>query len=422
MFRTELEQVKQEAEQVVVGVQENSGATSQSLLRAYVPPQGMLEIVQQNNESDVSVTGGEEDLNDHETEFYEMEVSEVRTMDDTPYGFVAIPIVWSGGEVASLQLTESMEAEAENLELLRVVLLGVTILAFIPLFLSARLLSNVITKPIASLTQTMNSIRTGGTFQRIDTSKRSRDELYHMTETFNKMIDQLEANYTRQEQFVSNASHELKTPLTIIESYLSLLKRRGKNDEALFDESVDAALDEAKRMRELTQQLLLLSKQDEQWNMEWMDHDLNDLLQSTINAFEKAYERSVLYEATHSVTVKTDEQKVKQLLYIFMDNARKYSEAPLEVRLDRVEDQARITITDYGIGISKDHLGNVFDRFYQVDEARTRASGGYGLGLSLAQELARVLGAEIRLDSDVGKGTTATILLPLSYEGRGDER
>ncbi|ARI76338.1 sensor histidine kinase [Halobacillus mangrovi] len=416
MFNTELGQAKQEAEQVLAGVSENqSAAATQDLLRAYVPPGGMLQIVLENNESDATVTAGnEQDLIEQDTQFYQQEITDVRSIDDSPYAFVALPIVWTDGEVASLQMTESMEAEAENLELLRIVLLVVTLLAIIPLFISARVLSNLITKPITSLIQTMDHIRGSGQFQRIETPKQSKDELYQMTETFNQMIDQLEANYERQEQFVSNASHELKTPLTVIESYSSLLKRRGKNDEALFKESVEAIQSEAERMRKLTQQLLLLAKQDEHWNMEWEDHALSEILQSTINAFEKAYEREVVFEVTNGLTVKTDEHKLKQLLYIFMDNARKYSDSSVDVRMDRVGNKARIVITDHGIGISKGHLEKVFDRFYQVDEARSRASGGFGLGLSLAKELAHVLGAEIQLDSEIGHGTSATILLPLS--------
>ena len=171
------------------------------------------------------------------------------------------------------------------------------------------------------------------------------------------------------------------------------MKRRGGQDAALFKESVDAIQTEAGRMRELTQQLLLLAKQEEQWNMEWEVHDLNEILESTRNAFEKAYEREVTLETNGELKAKTDENKLKQLLYIFMDNARKYSDFPIEVSIERAGDKARIVITDYGIGISNDHLEKVFDRFYQVDEARSRTSGGFGLGLSLAKVLAQVLGA-----------------------------
>ncbi|KHE70154.1 cell wall metabolism sensor histidine kinase WalK, partial [Halobacillus sp. BBL2006] len=392
-----------------------NAAATQDLLRAYVPPDGMLQVVLQGGQSDETVTGGNhQELIDQETQFYQQEVTEVRSVEGTPFAFVAVPVIWTDGEVASLQLTESMEAEAETMELLRIVLLVVSLIAIVPLFISARILSNLITNPITSLIQTMNEIRGSGQFQRITPPKQSKDELYQMTEAFNQMIDQLASNYERQEQFVSNASHELKTPLTVIESYSSLLKRRGKNDEALFDESVEAIHSEAERMRELTQQLLLLAKQEEHWNMEWQHHSLTGILQSTVNAFEKAYQRDVRFEVNDEIELITDEQKLKQLLYIFMDNARKYSDDSIDVRVDQVGDKARVVITDSGIGISRDHLQKVFDRFYQVDEARTRSSGGFGLGLSLAKELAQVLGAEVQLDSEVEKGTKATILLPLS--------
>ncbi|SFM14284.1 sensor histidine kinase [Salibacterium qingdaonense] len=416
MFGTEMEQAGQEAEQVLTGINENQGAVpSQDLLRAYVPPEGMLNIVLQNGQSDVVVTGGNgQRLTGQKTRFYERSMTEVRWLEDTPYAFAAQPVVWKGGEVASLQLMESMETEAGNLALLRIVLLVVTVAALIPLFLSARVLSNLMTKPITSLIQTMNQIRQSGRFEQIEHSKQSKDELSQMTETFNEMIHQLETNYERQEQFVSNASHELKTPLTVIESYSSLLKRRGREDEALFYESVEAIQSEAERMRGLTQQLLLLARKDEEWNMEWGYHDVSGILQSIIHSFERAYERDVAFEGPEGVIVKTDEQKLKQLLYIFLDNARKYSDTPIEVQVVRSGDKAAIRITDDGIGIPKDQLNKVFDRFYQVDESRSRRSEGFGLGLSLAEELARALGSDIQLKSEVGQGTTAVIFLPLS--------
>ncbi|SFP30846.1 sensor histidine kinase [Salibacterium halotolerans] len=416
MFETEVEQVRQEAEQVVAGVSDNqNAAASRDLLRAYVPPGGMLHIVLQNSSSDTLVTGGSgQVLPGQDTRYYEESIAEVRWIEGTPHAFAALPVVWTGGEVASLQLTESIQAAAENLALLRIVLFVVSVLAVVPLFISARILSNLVTRPITSLIQTMNHIRQSGRFQQIETPKQTRDELSQMTETFNQMIHQLQTNYERQEQFVSNASHELKTPLTVIESYSSLLKRRGMEDEVLFNESVEAIQSEAERMRGLTRQLLLLARKDEQWNMEWEDYDISQILESMTQAFERAYERRVIFEGFGELNVRTDEQKLKQLLYIFMDNARKYSDAPIEVRAERIEDKAGIRITDDGIGIPAEQLDKVFDRFYQVDEARSSKSEGFGLGLSLAEELSRALGAEIQLESEEGNGTTASIFLPLS--------
>ncbi|KIL43268.1 sensor histidine kinase [Jeotgalibacillus campisalis] len=416
MYDSEIEQTKAQAEQVQAGISAvQSAAAPQELLRAYVPPSGMIKIVLQNGRGDATVTGGSEQrLVEEETEFFTEERAEVRSIDDIPHAFISLPIVWTEGEVAALQLTESLEATAENLSVLRIVLFVVSIAAVVPLFISARILSKLITNPIHSLIRTMNDIRGSGRFQQIERTSRSKDELDQMTQTFNQMIEQLETNYEKQEQFVSNASHELKTPLTIIESYASLLKRRGKNDEALFDESVEAIHSEALRMRDLTQQLLLLAKQDEQGNLTLSANALSPILEAAASSFERAYQRKVIQHIKQELVVTTDPQKLKQLLYILMDNARKYSEEEIVIEVGQSDSLAEIRIKDTGIGISNEHLKKVFDRFYQVDEARTSTSGGYGLGLSLAKELARVLNADVSLSSEQGKGTTATILLPIS--------
>ncbi|MGD7043034.1 sensor histidine kinase [Jeotgalibacillus proteolyticus] len=416
MYDSELEQTKAQADQVQAGISAvQSAAAPQDLLRAYVPPRGMITIVQGDDRGDARVTGGSgQRLAEEETEFYPGERAEVRSINDIPHAFISLPIVWTDGDVAALQLTESLQATAENLNVLRIVLLVVSIGAIIPLFISARILSKLITNPILSLIRTMNDIRSSGRFQQIERTSSSKDELDQMTETFNKMIEQLETNYEKQEQFVSNASHELKTPLTIIESYSSLLKRRGKNDEALFDESVEAIHSEALRMRDLTQQLLLLAKQDEQGSVTLSNHTVTPILEAASSSFERAYQRQVTLHAEEEMVVKTDPQKLKQLMYILLDNAHKYSEEKIEVHAFRTEGFVEIQIKDTGIGISSEHVKKVFDRFYQVDEARTSTSGGYGLGLSLAKELARVLEAEIMLTSEQGKGTTAAILLPIA--------
>ncbi|SFF79778.1 Signal transduction histidine kinase [Halobacillus alkaliphilus] len=416
MFNSDVEQARAEAEQILSGVGDNQGeAKASDLLRAYVPPGGMVEVVSPNGQPDVTVIGGSgELLAKQESEFHQGEVNKVQIINDTPYAFISIPIVWTNGEVAALQLTESMKATSDNLEVLGIVLVAVSILTVIPLFFSARLLSNLITRPITSLIQTMNDTQSSGRFQRIELPRKSKDELYQMTETFNQMMNQLEANYEKQESFVSNASHELKTPLTVIESYSSLLKRRGKEDEDLFNESIEAIHSETQRMRKLTQQMLLLAKQDEKWKLDMEVHSLTTILQSTANSFEKAYQREVSIEVVNEIELMTDQQKLKQLLYIFMDNARKYSEDQIDIRIKEAQGKAVIQITDHGIGISNDHLDKVFDRFYQVDEARSRKSEGLGLGLSLARELAQVLEADISLTSERGKGTTASILLPIS--------
>ena len=117
-----------------------------------------------------------------------------------------MPIILHDGSVAKFQFTKSMETAAENLSTLRLVLVMVTVLALIPVLISSRILSNLITMPVVSMINTMTEIRQSGQFKRLKLQRKSKDELYQMGETFNHMIDLLEINFEKQEQFVSNAS------------------------------------------------------------------------------------------------------------------------------------------------------------------------------------------------------------------------
>lgn len=312
-------------------------------------------------------------------------------------------------------MTESIEATTQILRTLRIVLIAVTLLVSIPVIFSSRLLSNFITKPISSMIMTMFEIRKSGKYKQIDLPKQSKDELYQMGETFNEMIDQLKQNFEKQEQFVSNASHELKTPLTVIESYASLLKRRGLQQPELFQESIEAIHSEAIRMKELTQQLLLLARQEDQWNVEMKSVKLVQLGEESIRSFKAAFDRHIEMRIEEDVTVEADQQKLKQLFYILMENAHKYSEAPITVIVRREEDKGIIEIKDEGVGIPAEEISKVFDRFYRVDKARTRKTGGFGLGLSLAKEIAEAINAHLSLESVEGYGTTAKISLEIAH-------
>ncbi|MFG6148103.1 sensor histidine kinase [Halobacillus sp. B23F22_1] len=417
LFSSEIESTSKEAEHIIEEL--NYGTNDipiTEFLRAYVPVNGMVQIIDEAGQVDAGIAATEgQDLQDRRYEFYREEKSEIIEFNNEHLSFVSIPIIWQEGEVAALQVTERMTTTEQNLTTLRYVLLVATVIGILPLFISARLLSNVIIRPIASMTKTMKEIREGGHFKRIDLSKRSRDELHTMVLTFNEMMDLLESNYEKQERFVSNASHELKTPLTVIESYSSLLKRRGKNNEKLFDEAVEAIHSEAIRMKELTVQLLTLAKKEEQWNVMPEKLELNEVVEESVQSFNNAYGHRVIIYLENEVIVNADEQKLKQLLYIFMDNARKYSDGRIDVRVGSGDNYGRVDIVDRGIGIAEEELDNVFDRFYRVDRSRERKIGGFGLGLSLAKEIAGAMNIKLVLKSEPGIGTQATIKIPLSH-------
>lgn len=419
MLNSDLERTVAEANKAVNGIQSvDASVLMEDILFAYVPLNGMLQVVRDDGKPAGTVTSpGQSKLKDDlSITFHQKEVQNIIEYNGIPYAFVSIPMISREGDVVELQVTESLKSTDGMLNTLRSVLMIVTILAMIPVFISSWFLSNFITRPITSMIATMKDIKESGKFKQIPLPKKSKDELYQMGDTFNNMIELLEVNYEKQGQFISNASHELKTPLTVIESYASLLKRRGKDQPELFDESVQAIHSEAIRMKDLTQQLLLLARNEDKWLLEVKELQLNRIVEESVRSFQKAYNREIDFVQEDEIVVKADLQKFKQLFFIFMDNARKYSESEekITVRIAKSDQGAIVEVVDRGIGIPREDLEKVFDRFYRVDKARSRKTGGFGLGLSLGKEIADVLGVQIRLESVEGLGTTAKIIFPPS--------
>ncbi|MBU5212715.1 HAMP domain-containing histidine kinase [Bacillus sp. Gen3] len=413
---SEMQRIRAETEKMVESMNESLNIIpTEELLRAYVPVDGMVRVVTQDKKAFSPVTSStEKELSKLKKTFYIGEKSEKITFHNKTYAFISIPIIWTDEHVVNLQVVRSIQPSIAILHVLRMVLIIITIIAMVPVILSSRFLSRFITRPVTSMIETMTEIRKSGQFKRIQVNHKSKDELVEMGDTFNHMIDLLEANFVKQEQFVSNASHELNTPLTIIESYASLLKRRGQVEPDIFRESVEAIHSEAVQMKELIEQLLLLAKHNEKWNIKKSKVNVAELVQHSVQSFKKAYHREIKVIQEGGYLIHTDEQKLRQLLFIILDNARKYSDQMIKVYIGSKQQKCVIQISDQGVGISKEDLTKVFDRFYRVDKARTRSQGGTGLGLSIAKEIANVLGATLDLESEEKKGTTVTIALPMN--------
>src|SRR5699024_9161240 len=229
----------------------------------------------------------------------------------------------------------------------------------------------------------MNANMQPGNWKTIDTNRRSRDEIYEMETTYNDMTRKLQENFEKQEVFVSDASHELKTPIAIIKSYAQLLERRGKTHPEVFEEAVEAIDSESDRMQQLVEQMLLLAKDKEEAPHEEIDLAL--LIGKIIHTFTHAYERDInFYHEADDVTVTGNVDQIEQIIYILLDNAIKYSNKAIFVKIIKKEGFVQIKVIDKGPGISEDDQLLIFDRFYRVDQSRARKLGGTGLGLSIA--------------------------------------
>ncbi|RNF38503.1 sensor histidine kinase [Planococcus salinus] len=416
-YSTEIDRLQTELDSLVTTLNASDSEDPRSILRAYVPVNGLVKVTDSTGELippiyDPSITG--------EFPSGTEGVSGMIDVDGERFGYAKAPVIWTDGEVAEIMMAQSFQAVSQNMRTLRFVLLSAILIGMIPIVISSAALGKIVTQPITDLTQTMTRIQRNGKFEKLPVTGDSQDELAQMGNTFNEMMGLLEENYTKQEEFVSNASHELKTPLTVIGSYARLLERQGMEDEKIAEEGLAAIQAETERMKALIEQLLHLARRTE-YQTEMVQVNIVRILEETIGAMKASYDREFLLEAEEPVlTETTDIAKLKQLLYILLDNARKYSEDRIEV-VAKKEGATVIQIRDYGIGIPKQSLSHVFERFYRVDKARSRETGGFGLGLALAKQLADSLEVTLEIESVEQLGTTISIIFSSNFNAGGLE-
>ena len=410
-YSTEVSQLQTETNSLVAKFNETETADPSNVLRGYVPANGLITVTAAEGEQLTSIQAPSVTVQ-FPTELDGK--SGTVEVEGERFSYVKAPIIWTNGQVAEVTVAKSLRETTNNLNTLRLVLIAGTLLAMIPVVISSVVLGKIVTLPITNLTNTMTRIQRNGKFEKLPVEGKSQDELTEMGNTFNEMMGLLEENYSKQEEFVSNASHELKTPLTVIGSYAKLLQRQGMQDEKIAEESVAAIRAETDRMKALIEQLLHIARRSES-KVEWTEVDAIDLLEQTVMAMNTSYDREFkLITTEQSLPIITDTAKFKQLLYILLDNARKYSSDKVEV-VARKNGGTIIQIRDTGIGIPKEAVPYVFERFYRVDKARNRETGGFGLGLSLAKQLADSLKLEIELESIEQLGTTVSIVFSENF-------
>ncbi|XJZ28263.1 ATP-binding protein [Bacillota bacterium Lsc_1132] len=324
------------------------------------------------------------------------------------------PIVADKKVVGTIEISERLIGLELRKDILIFILIVATILAALLSLLGGRLLANAIMRPIAGMIETMEKIERSGVPQKIAVPENQKDELQKMAATFNRMIERLQNNLERQKQFISDASHELKTPLTIIKSYASLLRRRGMDNKEIAKEATTAIDSEATRIQKMTDTLLALATLENEVVLEKKTVDLAALCQEIVRNFTNVYNREIeLRVRDVPLIFEADEEKMKQLLIIFLDNALKYSTEKIEIKLEKNEEWIRMVIKDYGIGIPAHEIENIFERFYRIDKARSRSTGGTGLGLSIAQSIVKLHKGEINVISKEGEGTTIELRFPV---------
>lgn len=225
----------------------------------------------------------------------------------------------------------------------------------------------------------------------------------------------VEAAWEKQKRFVADASHELKTPLTVILANSGILLSHKEDTIANQAKWVEYTQVEAERMKKLVDELLFLAKYDSDHRPELKAHvNISDALWSCLLPFESvAYEKGIemAMDIEPDLTLPASESQLKQLAVILIDNACKYAgeNGRISVRLSRLGDQINLSVTNTGAVISEDQMAHIFDRFYRIDSSRARDQGGYGLGLAIASTIVETHGGKIGVKSSLEQGTTFTV-------------
>jgi signal transduction histidine kinase len=243
------------------------------------------------------------------------------------------------------------------------------------------------------------------------------DEILGLAQAFNQMLFRLSGSWEQQRQFVGNVSHELRTPLTVVVGYLQSLLRRSNNLSDYQQQALETAAGEAERTIRMLEDLLDLARADS-GNLHFRLNPaiLNTLVAEVTAMSQKVSNREITFiSPNNDVVACADQGRLQQVLINLVDNAIKYSapNQPVELVLEKMEQQALIHVCDRGIGISLPHQNRIFERFYRVDESMTRSRDGTGLGLAIAKSLIEGMEGRITLRSKPGEGSIFTITLPI---------
>lgn len=285
------------------------------------------------------------------------------------------------------------------------------------LIISNRISKNIL-KPINSIIQTANSVSTDDLSIRI-TPTNTNDELDNLIGIINRMLERLNIAFDNQSKFISDVSHELRTPLSIIRGYAELTLRHGEKDKNLARESLEFIVNETNNMKNLIDKLLFLARGDANTVKIKMEnfYSTEFINQLSSDSLFFVREHNIIIEKNEKYTLYADKSLLLQAIRALLENSVKYSQINTNIYItsyfDKENKNAVISIRDEGIGIDEKHFDKIFERFYRIDESRTKQTGGTGLGLSIVKKIITLHNGSINIKSQIGKGTTFIMTIPL---------
>ena len=332
-------------------------------------------------------------------------------------GYCTAGVVMDSEIIGVLLLVSPVQEMMQNLYQLQDQMVLIFIIIAVAALLCALIFARLITRPVGGLMRGIQRMSKGDFSARV--TVKSSGEFRQLAQAFNSMSEKLETLDQSRNQFVSNASHELKTPLATMKIMLESLIYQPDMDRELRAEFMSDINSEIDRLSNVVSDLLTLVQMDSQ-NVKLTRENLSIAALIKENAHRlqpiaDQKQQQISLTLSDPCDIYADKSKLNQVIYNLMENAVKYTQAGgiIKVSLIRQGRDAIFTVSDNGPGIAKEYLPHVFDRFYRVDKARSREKGGTGLGLSIVHQLVLLHGGAIRVESEEGKGASFIVELPL---------
>ena len=327
----------------------------------------------------------------------------------------ACPIVYRGMTIGAIYLTEEDTTQGALLMNLQQNLRSISLVLVAIALTISFLFSKVLTSRIGALLGAIRIVGEGEYGHRLQPS--GKDELAHLAEEFNQLTDRLQTTEEIRRRFVSDASHELKTPLASIRLLADSILQNQEMDAETVRDFVGDIGDEAERLTRITEHLLALTRLDSLPVGETQIVDMAQVAQRAINMLTPVAEAAdVTVEANWKpgCTLRCTEDDLYQICFNLIENAIKYNfpGGRVFVTVRRDGDQVLLEVADTGVGIPEDELPKVFNRFYRVDKARSRAAGGTGLGLSIVRDTVRRHGGWVTAQRRQSEGSVFTVGFP----------
>ena len=338
---------------------------------------------------------------------------------DDLYINAAVPIINKNDVTGVVFLQSSANDIVSFLSELRNSLFGLSVVVCMLVGILILALSNVFTAPILNITGKIREMSLGGRRRHLDVN--GSNEINALVSEFNKMVDEINTVSDRRQEFVSNASHELKTPLSSVKLICDSILQNPDVKMDVVNEFLYDMNDEIDRLTRITNKLLSLTKMDasaeESEMIELSKINLRGLVRRIIKALKPlADSKQIRIETlvTEDIFATVDSDKLWEAIYNIAENSIKYTEPGgwVYIEMYRDKQEVYITIADNGIGIKEEETDKIFDRFYRVDKARARETGGTGLGLSIARASIELHGGSIVVESEEGVGSLFRIIIP----------